>query len=122
MNDENRNIEETKIILEKFSGGPIGYWHDTGHAAIFEKLGFVQSHYVFLENFSSKMIGMHLHDLHKFSDHYAPGTGDFDFSSLKPFIPNNIPLVIEAHPKCSIEQIKESVEYLEKIDIVRPEN
>jgi sugar phosphate isomerase/epimerase len=112
------NIEETAFILKKFAGGPVGYWHDTGHAEIAVRLGFVASHDIFLKNLSFALIGMHLHDVSGISDHFAPGCGDLDFGVLKPYVSDNIALVIEAHQKSSVGDLVKGLEYLKTKGII----
>lgn len=112
------NIEEVLQIIDKFSGAPIGYWHDTGHAEIFVRNGWVKRHLDFLEPLYSRLIGMHLHDLREFSDHFAPGSGDFDFSILKPYISQNTIMVVEAHQKSTFTEVKEGINYLRKTGFI----
>ncbi|MCM8779987.1 MAG: sugar phosphate isomerase/epimerase, partial [Candidatus Omnitrophica bacterium] len=54
------SLDEVGIILEKFKKYPVYYWHDTGHARIFEDLGFVRQN-AYLDLYYSKMLGRHLH-------------------------------------------------------------
>ena len=43
-------------------------------------------HRDYLERYQQNLLGLHLHDIKGTQDHLAPGTGDFDFSVLKPYI------------------------------------
>lgn len=111
------NIEESLMILDNFKGGPIGHWHDTGHAEIFVRMGVVESHKNYMEALGGRIVGLHLHDVKKVSDHYAPGRSDLDFAMIAPYIPKNALRVIEAHPKSSVSEIRCSIDYLKKIGI-----
>lgn len=111
------NTEETIRLLDRYAGAPVGYWHDTGHAEVFVRAGWMKCHEECLAPLSSKLVGLHLHDIRGFDDHYAPGCGDFDFSALKPFIPDTALRVVEAHAKSTPEQVKNSISCLEKAGI-----
>lgn len=109
------SFEEIGTILDKFSGvDSLGYWHDTGHAQYIETLGFGR-HKDFLDAYSEKMIGIHLHDIKGTHDHLAPGTGELDFSMLKPCLKEGIIEVLEPHKPASAEQVMEGTRYLERV-------
>lgn len=106
------DIGEILDIIETFSGSGIGYWHDSGHAEIFVRMGFVKNHQEFMDALGDRLVGFHLHDMHGLSDHNAPGSGDFDFGILKPYAKDNVLKVIEAHPKATPEELRNSIKYL----------
>lgn len=110
------DLRETEELLNEF-GSAVGYWHDTGHAEIFARMGFIGSHTEPLEAFKGRTVGFHLHDVEKLSDHHVPGTGEFDFEALRPYV-KHVPLkIIEAHPKTEWrkfrKQLVRCVQYLE---------
>jgi sugar phosphate isomerase/epimerase len=113
------NFEEIGLLLKKFSGSPIYYWHDIGHAAVQENLGF--SHQKdFLETYSSSLLGIHIHDTKGYQDHLAPGKGAIDFPALLPFMKDgkrSIIKVIELHPKVSKEELLASIDYLNSLGL-----
>lgn len=108
-------IQETEKIFASFGPGSLYYWHDVGHAEVFERLGFAR-HEDFLDKFSDRLIGVHLHDIiGRITDHNAPGFGSFDFGILKRYISKDTIKVIEAHGPVSAAQLRQSVDYLDKV-------
>jgi len=105
------DFEEIGIILEEFARSQIRYWHDVGHAAVQEKFG-VLSHEELLLSYSSHLLGMHLHDLRGYDDHYAPGTGDLDYDLIMKYLNSNVIKIIEVHPKVSREELVEGMRFL----------
>ncbi len=99
-----------ETLLSEFKGGPVGYWHDTGHARTNELLGIIESG-ALLEAFGENLIGMHWHDARGLEDHLPPGQGEIDFNALKPYIQEDLPLVIELKPGTSHHEVKNSIQF-----------
>lgn len=108
------SFEEIGLILGKFKGSQLCYWHDVGHAQVFEELGFA-SHKDFLQNYGLQMAGIHFHDIRGVQDHLAPGRGNFDFSILKPYIKSSVIKIIEAHRTETIDDVKYAREYMSRV-------
>ena len=107
-------IEELEEIFRYFKKGDLFYWHDVGHAEVFERLGLAK-HSNFLEKFSGRLLGIHLHDIiGSIEDHRAPGSGTFDFKLLKPYIGKDTIKVIEAHQPATADEIIRGVEFLRR--------
>ena len=66
--------------------GTIEYWHDVGHAVKLREFGFY-SQREWLERFSDRMIGIHLHDNDGVRDHIAPGLGTVDWKLVSSYLP-----------------------------------
>ena len=103
--------EEIGMVLEEFAGGPIGYWHDTGHAAVAEALGAIRQKEL-LERYGSRMIGIHLHDAQGVDDHLPPGRGGVDFEMVGEFLREGVLKVMEIHPPATGEEIVEGLQFL----------
>ena len=108
------NFEEIGIILNKFSGSNILYWHDIGHGHVQEKLK-MQSHQELLKTYSPYILGMHFHDANGYNDHKPPGKGEIDFGWFKEYLKDETKKVLEIHPQASFEDVREGFMYLQEI-------
>ena len=108
------DLEEIGIILRKFKGGRIRYWHDVGHAKVKENVGLT-SQKDLLDSYSEEMIGIHLHDVRGLDDHLAPGQGEVDYNEIKPFIKPSIIKILEVHSKVKRKSLLEGIEFIKKV-------
>lgn len=108
------SFEEIGKILEYFKGSNIYYWHDTGHAQLWENMGFIK-HEDYLSKYAGYLLGIHLHDIEGSNDHLAPLKGRFNFNILKPYVKKDTLLTLEAHPPATSEDIILAMKYLEGI-------
>lgn len=114
-------FDEIKLIMDRYEGSSICYWHDVGHAQCCEELGVIP-HESFLQMFSGRMVGIHLHDVIGVSDHRVPLTGQFDFTRLKPYLTKQTIKVVEAFvPPDEEEQVLRGMEYIRKCLAVEEE-
>jgi len=108
-------IDELETIFANFKAGSLYYWHDMGHAEVFDRLGLAR-HRDFLDRFANRLIGIHLHDIiSTIDDHNVPGTGTIDFGMLKPYLGPQTIRVLEIHGQVSPQQICEGVKFLKSI-------
>jgi sugar phosphate isomerase/epimerase len=107
------DIEEIGIILDQFRGGPIGYWHDTGHAAVSEALGILQ-HEELLRLYTSHLVGTHLHDARGMDDHKPPGQGEIDFAMVNRYLPNGAIKIMEIQPSARGHEILNGLDFLKE--------
>ena len=105
--------EEIGIILKQFRGGPIGYWHDTGHAAVFETLGILQ-HEELLKLYAPHLVGIHLHDALGLDDHNPPGQGEIDFEMVKGYLPEGAIQIMEIQPSARGHEILDGLDFLKE--------
>jgi len=105
------SLEEFKAIFKEFKGSPVRYWHDIGHATTQENLGLVGRGEL-LENFGELLVGVHLHGCRGYEDHYAPGSGEEDYLSLKKFLKPETIRVVETHHRATREELVKGLEFL----------
>lgn len=104
---------EWEGFLQRFGEhSAVGYWHDTGHAQIKERLGLLE-HRQHLERLSGHLVGFHLHDVSTAGrDHQVPGTGLVDFGMVREFIRPHHLLVAELSPALRRQEVIDSHHYL----------
>ena len=105
------DFHELGIIFERFEGSNIGYWHDVGHAAV-QEFFYGTSHERYLREFSSRLVGIHLHDAEADKDHQAPGRGKVDFTMVGKYLEPNTIRVIEVSADASADDLKAGVDFL----------
>jgi sugar phosphate isomerase/epimerase len=124
---ENRNtlrevpdVEEMDVIFQRFEGAPIGYWHDTGHAAA-QELFYGIGHEAQLSRFADRLIGIHLHDAEAGNDHMAPGMGIIDFEMVKKYVPLSAFRVIEVHSGIGMHDLRDGIRFLKERSFLEEE-
>ncbi len=110
------DFEEIRLILDRFSGGSIRYWHDIGHAHVLERLGIIEAGSL-LRSYGPLSVGVHIHDAVGTGDHRAPGTGEIDFLSLTDGLKRAPIKVLEVHKKSNRLQLMRGRDMLKRIGI-----
>jgi len=105
------DFEEIGYIFNKFKGGRLGYWHDTGHAQVNQSLGIIGAE-MFLKEYGECLLGVHLHDAKGYSDHNAPGMGDIDFSVIAKYLKPETIKIIEIHPRVTRDELFNGINLL----------
>jgi sugar phosphate isomerase/epimerase len=106
--DEWPDEREMETVLETFAGTALGYWHDFGHAARKDFLGY-HTHAQTLAKRAPYLVGCHVHDCRPpAGDHQALGEGEIDFPTLVKLLPETAWPVLELHPKLKKEQVLSS--------------
>ena len=99
--------------------GTIEYWHDVGHSEKLREFGFY-SQQEWLEQFSGRMIGIHLHDNDGEKDHIAPGLGTVDWELVASFVPEKAICTFEIRGFTTNEQIRTAQELLHNVGLIHP--
>ena len=63
---------EFDLIADRFAGGPVGIWLDTGPGIMMEEMGLQQL--PLSKKVADMIVGMHIHEAVDALDHYAPCT------------------------------------------------
>jgi len=79
---------EMESILEEFTQPWVGWQFDVGHLQVHAQLGLMEFD-VWLNKFSKRIVGVHLHDVIGIRDHQAPGSGEVDFFRIAGYLPRD---------------------------------
>lgn len=108
-------LPEMKALLEALDEKAIGYLHDVGHAQGQENLGFT-AHQEWLRSFSSRMGGIHLHDIQGINGHSPVGTGEVDFAMVRKYVPPNALKICEFRNKYPAQEVQTALEVIRSWD------
>ncbi|UCD72125.1 MAG: TIM barrel protein [Syntrophobacterales bacterium] len=111
------DFEEIGLILDRFSGGSIRYWHDMGHAHVLERLGIVESGSL-LQSYAPHNAGIHIHDAIGTDDHLAPGAGEIDFMDLADRLRSARIKILEVHKKSDRLELMNGSDMVQGIGII----
>lgn len=103
------NLSEVAQLLNDYPD-TIGYWVDTGHATILERLG-LEPLSDWLTLAPSRLLGLHVHDVHGLRDHLVPGRGTIGWDALAPLIPHHAHITAELDWYYSAEEIQAGIGY-----------
>ena len=92
-----------------------GYWHDTGHAELKERMGVITQRRL-LEANAGRLLGFHLHDVDaEGHDHRPLGRGRIDFKMVRQFWQSHHLLVLELNSRADASEVRESRERIEEL-------
>jgi sugar phosphate isomerase/epimerase len=112
--DELPGLNDFDRIFTKLDGAPLGYWHDTGHAHVNERLTIIPPESL-LSNYSDRLIGVHLHDAVDLEDHLAPGCGEINFKNLKTYLKADTLMVLELKPRVMESDVIRGLGFIREI-------
>ena len=105
-----RDEDFTALLASLGVEAPVGYWHDTGHADLKERLGLLQ-HSSHLAGLAPRTLGFHLHDVGADErDHQPLGSGRIDFAMVSGFWRPDHLLTLELGPRASAADVRASRE------------
>jgi sugar phosphate isomerase/epimerase len=107
------NVRELSILLKRFEGKRIGYWHDCGHALFQEILGFYKQTEI-LDAAGDRLIGFHIHDV-IIHDHKVPGKGIMDWDVLRPYFKKAKYFIMELAPDTKFEGVREGMGFMREL-------
>ena len=106
-------FEEMEALLKEFQQPWVGWQLDVGHIQVHDQLDLM-SFKQWLEAFSPRMVGVHLHDVKGILDHQIPGSGDVDFAWLAPYLPAFAIRTLEINNATPYEDFLPGLKLLEK--------
>ena len=110
------SLDEFGEVLSACAGLPVGYWHDAGHGAKLDYLGFVE-HEEFLRRYAEHIVGMHIHDTRVGRDHLAPGQGNTDFAMLGRYLRPETVRTLELSRVVTAAEINQALDLLEPLEV-----
>jgi len=110
-------IDEMQTLLNAAGSDQIGFVFDVGHATALDHLGYYKFE-DWLERYSSRIIGVHIHDVNGIEDHLAPGLGKVDFSILAKYLPPDAFRTLEVKVNNTPEQIVTGLKLLQEKGIL----
>src|SRR6266852_2799403 len=110
------SLDEFAQVLGACDGLPVGYWHDAGHGAKLDYLGFLE-HEEFLRRYGAQIVGMHIHDTRAGRDHLAPGQGSTDFGMLGRYLRPDTIRTLELHRTVAAADISRALDLLEPLEV-----
>ncbi len=110
-------FEELEVLLDEFQQPWVGWQLDVGHIQVHDQLGLM-SFKQWLEAFSPRMVGVHLHDVKDILDHQIPGSGDVDFAWLATYLPAHAIRTLEINNATPYEEFLPGLKLLEKTSCI----
>jgi len=103
--------DELEFLLQEADPEVVGFWYDTGHAQTLERLGLAR-HEEWLERFTDRLVGVHLHDVRGIHDHLAAGLGEVDWAMVAAYLPPEPIRTCEFHSSNSPAQVAAGLRFL----------
>jgi sugar phosphate isomerase/epimerase len=110
--------DEMEILLSLADAQELGFVLDVGHAQALDRLGFFPFD-GWLQRFSTRIVGVHLHDVIGIHDHYAPGLGEVDFKRLAAWLPETAFRTFEVKPENTADQVVAGLQLLSDLGCIR---
>lgn len=108
--------DEYEQVFEGLDPEQAGYWHDVGHAEVLHRLGLIDRH-AWLNGWSGRLVGAHLHDVIGLGDHRAPGDGDVDWGYIVAGIRRLPGYTLEINQHQPDGQVRGAIAFLEGIGL-----
>ncbi len=107
---------ESLVLLEGFSPGEAGHWHDTGHGEVLARLGYLP-HAAWFDELGDHLVGAHVHDVRGVIDHRAPGTAQLDWEMVAGGLGSLDTLTLEIDQRETDEDVRAAPAFLRSVGL-----
>ena len=108
--------DETLALLDGFAPDEAGHWHDTGHAEVLDRLGFMP-HQDWFEKLGDRLVGAHVHDVRGVLDHRAPGTAQLDWTRVADGLRSLDAITLEIDQRETDDDVRAAPAFLRSIGL-----
>jgi sugar phosphate isomerase/epimerase len=113
------SVPELKDLLSLAAPEALGFILDVGHARALDVLG-MHPFQAWLDAFSTRIVGTHLHDVIGVDDHHAPGLGEIDYAPVAACLPAEAFRTFELRSHNTPAQVKAGLQHLVDRGCVAP--
>ncbi len=105
------DFQETGFLLSEFSGAPICFWLDIGHAYVKSLWGFPGIEDYFLA-YREHIVGSHIHDVIGSRDHQPPGYGSINYQAYLDLFTSDIINILEINSRYNDIDMMNGIKYI----------
>ena len=107
---------ESIALMEGFAPEEVGHWHDTGHAEVLDRLGFLP-HRSWFDELGDRLVGAHVHDVRGVVDHRAPGTAQLDWEKVAAGLSSLDAITLEIDQRESDDDVRAAPAFLRSVGL-----
>ena len=108
--------DESRALMEGFTTDEAGHWHDTGHAEVLDRLGYLP-HEAWFDELGDRLVGAHVHDVRGVIDHRAPGTAQLDWAMVARGLGSLDAITLEIDQRESDEDVRGAPAFLRSVGL-----
>ncbi len=107
---------ESLPLMEGFAPDEVGHWHDTGHAEVLDRLGFLP-HRAWFDELGDRLVGAHVHDVRGVVDHRAPGTAQLDWEMVAAGLASLDAITLEIDQRETDDDVRAAPAFLRSVGL-----
>ena len=107
---------ESIALMEGFAPDEVGHWHDTGHAEVLDRLGFLP-HRAWFDELGDRLAGAHVHDVRGVVDHRAPGTAQLDWEMVAGGLASLDAITLEIDQRETDDDVRAAPDFLRSVGL-----
>ena len=108
--------DESIALMEGFAPDEVGHWHDTGHAEVLDRLGFLP-HGAWFDELGDRLVGAHVHDVRGVVDHRAPGTAQLDWEMVAAGLASLDAITLEIDQRETDDDVRAAPAFLRSVGL-----